>query len=146
VGEVPIDRALVERLVATHYPKLRREPVREVRSTGTVNAIYRLGDTHYARLPRLGEWAAALRREVEWLPRLAPHLTLHVPEPVSSAGCSAPPAVPRCRAALDLDDATWARGRAYALHQAALIIPYYRTSNPAFTALAERTVEQIIRG
>ena len=26
-----------------------------------------------------------------------------------------------------------------------LIIPYYRESNPAFTALAERTVEQLAR-
>ena len=49
------------------------------------------------------------------------------------------------RAALDADDATWARARGYALHQAAMIIPYYRESNPAFTALAERTVEQLTR-
>lgn len=44
------------------------------------------------------------------------------------------------------DDGTWERARGYALHQAALIIPYHRTSNPGFTALAERTVEQVIRG
>ncbi len=49
------------------------------------------------------------------------------------------------RSALEVDDATWERARGYALHQAALIIPYYRESNPAFTALAERTVEQITR-
>ena len=33
--------------------------------------------------------------------------------------------------------------RGIALHQATMIIPYYRESNPAFTALAERTVEQL---
>ena len=47
------------------------------------------------------------------------------------------------RAALEVDDATWERARGIALHQAAMIIPYYRESNPAFTALAERTVEQL---
>jgi len=277
VGEVPIDRALVERLVATQYPELAREPVREVRSIGTVNAIYRVGEEHCARLPRLPEWADALRRECAWLPWLAPRLTLRQPEPVFLgepadeyplpwaifrwlegepygsvwderpeaetlgrfvAGLHALPVpadAPRggraplaelddvTRAALesdasvaawdraleapvwdgvptwahndllapnlltyngaleavidwgslgvgdpaqdlvpawaifsplgrrlfrkqvDVDDGTWERGRGYALHQAALIIPYYRTSNPAFTAMAERTVAEIIR-
>ena len=32
-------------------------PLRAVRSTGTVNAIYRLGDEHYVRLPRLEQYA-----------------------------------------------------------------------------------------
>ncbi|MDA0183900.1 aminoglycoside phosphotransferase family protein [Solirubrobacter phytolaccae] len=277
MGEVPTDRALVERLLAAQYPALRGEPVRAVRSTGTVNAIYRVGEEHYARLPRMPEWAAALRQECEWLPRLAAQLTLRVPEPVflgepddgyplpwavfrwlegepygevddelaaaralagfvrelhaipvsdgvprggrpplrevdeitraaletdvaraaweraletppwdgervwahndllrpnllvrggrlhavidwGSAGASDPaldlipawavfdaPGRAAYRSALEVDDATWERARGYALHQAALIIPYYRETNPAFTALALRTVEQLIR-
>ena len=48
------------------------------------------------------------------------------------------------RRALDPDDGTWERARAYALHQALLIIPYYAETNPAFVALARRTVEQIL--
>jgi len=48
------------------------------------------------------------------------------------------------REALRSDDATWARGRGIALHQAAMIIPYYAETNPAFVALARRTIEQII--
>ncbi len=47
------------------------------------------------------------------------------------------------RAALRPDDATWARGRGIALHQAAMIIPYYAETNPAFVELARRTIEQI---
>jgi hypothetical protein len=31
-----------------------------------------------------------------------------------------------------------------ALHQAALIIPYYAVTNPDFVALAKRTVEEIL--
>jgi aminoglycoside phosphotransferase (APT) family kinase protein len=46
-------------------------------------------------------------------------------------------------AALEVDDGTWNRARGYALHQAALIIPYYAESNPGFVAVAKRTVEEI---
>jgi hypothetical protein len=82
-GEAVIDVALVRRLVAAQFPDLTSLPVREVRSTGTVNAIYRLGDRLCARLPRLERYAESLEREWRWLPDLAPGLTLRVPEPVS---------------------------------------------------------------
>jgi len=42
------------------------------------------------------------------------------------------------------DDGAWARGRGIALHQAAMIIPYYTETNPAFVELARRTIEQIL--
>jgi len=48
------------------------------------------------------------------------------------------------RGALDVDDGTWNRARGFALHQAALIIPYYGATNPGFVAPAKRTVEEII--
>ena len=56
-----------------------------------------------------------------------------------------PPGRDAYRAALAVDDGTWERARGYALHQAALIIPYYRVTNPDFVTLARRTVEQIVR-
>jgi aminoglycoside phosphotransferase (APT) family kinase protein len=81
-GEVDIDARLVRRLVATQFPRFRGLPVRAARSTGTVNAIYRLGDRLCVRLPRVAEWADDLEKEWEWLPRLAPRVSLRVPEPV----------------------------------------------------------------
>ena len=48
------------------------------------------------------------------------------------------------RAGLDVDDGTWRRARGYALHQAALIIPYYTKTNPEFAAQAARTVREVI--
>jgi len=48
------------------------------------------------------------------------------------------------RDVLDVEDGTWNRARGYALHQAAMIIPYYRNTNPAFVSLAKRTVEQVL--
>ena len=48
------------------------------------------------------------------------------------------------RCAIEADDDTWNRARGYALHQAALIIPYYLETNPGFATLAKRTVEQVL--
>ena len=283
-GEVGIDAGLVRRLVAAQFPQLAGLPVSAVRSTGTVNAIYRLGGQLCARLPRVRSYAADLEDEWHWLPRLAPHLPLRVPEPVAwgrpAGGYPFPWAIyrwidglpyadelvaderqaaadlarfvaglrtidpagaPRAgrkplreldastrraidasrdvidsgaataaweralrapawrgtpvwihadllrpnllvvggrlravidfgaagigdpaadviaawsvlgpagretfRAALGVDDGTWNRARGFALHQAALIIPYYPETNPGFVALAKRTVEEIL--
>ena len=51
---------------------------------------------------------------------------------------------PVYRAALEVDDGTWERARGYALHQAAMIIPYYAQTNPGFVTLARRTVEEVL--
>jgi aminoglycoside phosphotransferase (APT) family kinase protein len=80
--EVDIDIDLAHRLVAEQFPHLSGLPMTEFNSTGTVNAIYRLGDELCVRLPRVQRWAAGLERECKWLPLLAPSLTLQVPEPV----------------------------------------------------------------
>ena len=82
-GEVAIDEELVRRLVAAQFPHLADLPIRAVRSTGTVNAIYRLGNHLCARLPRVAAWAESVEQEVAWLPKLAPRLSLRVPEPVA---------------------------------------------------------------
>ena len=48
------------------------------------------------------------------------------------------------RDALAVDDGTWERARGYALHQAALIIPYYTETNPAFVVHAQRTIAELL--
>ena len=81
--EVAIDRSLVQRLLDEQFPALARQPLRLVHSTGTVNALYRLGDGLAVRLARVPDWADSLHREWKWLPRLAPHLPLAIPQPVA---------------------------------------------------------------
>jgi hypothetical protein len=49
--EVDISADLVRRLVADQFPLLNDHRVTEFESTGTVNAIYRLGNELYVRLP-----------------------------------------------------------------------------------------------
>jgi hypothetical protein len=48
------------------------------------------------------------------------------------------------RAALEVDDGTWERARGFALHQAALIVPYYGETNPGFVASARRTIGEVL--
>lgn len=48
------------------------------------------------------------------------------------------------RAALDVDDATWARGRGWALSIALIALPYYWDTNPGFAAVARRTLDEVL--
>jgi aminoglycoside phosphotransferase (APT) family kinase protein len=48
------------------------------------------------------------------------------------------------RAAVGADDATWARGRGWALCFALVALPYYRTSNPALAGVARRTIGEVL--
>src|SRR5438045_2567318 len=81
--EVDTDVSLVGRLLATQFPQWADLPIRPVRSAGTDNAIYRLGDALAVRLPRI-HWAVGqVDKEQQWLPRLAPLLPLAIPVPLA---------------------------------------------------------------
>lgn len=275
---------MFNRILMTWRRRLASLPVSAVQSTGTVNAIYRLGHHLCARLPRVRKYAGDLEDELRWLPWLAPQLSLRVPEPVATGHPAGgypfpwaiyrwidgqpyadglvederqaatdlaqfvaelraidPAGAPRAgrrplrelddatrtaiessrsvidgdavaaawertleapawegtpvwihtdllrpnllagggrlsavidfggagigdpaadviaawsvfgpagretfRGVLDVDDGTWNRARGFALHQAAMIIPYYPETNPGFVALAKRTVDEVL--
>jgi aminoglycoside phosphotransferase (APT) family kinase protein len=48
------------------------------------------------------------------------------------------------RDSVAVDDATWMRGRGWALSIALIILPYYQNTNPEFVALATHMVEQVL--
>ena len=79
VDEVDIDARLVGRLIATQFPAWADLPLRAIRSAGTVNAIYRLGDEMSVQLPRVASWAHEPERDHRWLRRFAPLLPLAAP-------------------------------------------------------------------
>ena len=81
--EVLTDVPLVRRLLAEQFPEWAELSLERVPSSGTDNALYRLGDDMVVRLPRI-DWAVAgLQRELEWLPKLAPLLPVSVPVPLA---------------------------------------------------------------
>jgi aminoglycoside phosphotransferase (APT) family kinase protein len=79
-AQVDSDERLVEHLLRDQFPEWAGLPVRRLPSDGTDNAMYRLGDDLVARLPLI-DWAVPqIEKERAWLPRLAPHLPLTIPE------------------------------------------------------------------
>ena len=54
------------------------------------------------------------------------------------------PAREAYRAALGVDDATWARGRGWALSVALLQLPYYQYSNPVLAANSRQTIAAVL--
>lgn len=91
-GEVAIDEALVRSLVDQQFPELAGGSIVSVEPWGTDNAIWRLGDDLVLRLPRI-YWAnEQADHEARWLPMLAPHVPVAVPEPIAvgQPGCGYP--------------------------------------------------------
>jgi aminoglycoside phosphotransferase (APT) family kinase protein len=48
------------------------------------------------------------------------------------------------RAALPFDDATWTRGRGWALSWALIVLPYYQHTNPGLCRIAEYTINKVL--
>jgi aminoglycoside phosphotransferase (APT) family kinase protein len=81
--EVHTDAALVRRLLEQQFPQWAALPIERVQSSGTDNALYRLGDELVVRLPRI-RWAiGAIAKECRWLPELAAALPIAIPVPLA---------------------------------------------------------------
>src|SRR5437016_5346567 len=81
--EVSTDSGLVRRLIASQFPHWADLPIERLKSSGTDNALYRLGDDMLVRLPRIYWAVGQVEKEQLWLPRLAPHLSLVIPVPLA---------------------------------------------------------------
>ncbi|MFG1871657.1 aminoglycoside phosphotransferase family protein [Micromonospora arborensis] len=84
--QVDVTVDVVAALVAEQFPQWRALPVRPLASTGTVNALFRVGTEIVLRFPLLPtadpELRAELRQEQEYAALLAAHLPVAVPEPL----------------------------------------------------------------
>jgi len=80
--ELEVDIELVARLVAKQFPKWSKLPLKRVVSSGTNNALFKLGATMAVRLPRIQNAVQHIDTERTWLPKLAPHLPVAVPLPL----------------------------------------------------------------
>ena len=81
--EVVTDAALVRRLLRAQFPEWSKLRIERVASSGTDNALYRLGADMVVRLARIGWAVDAIEKERSWLPVLAPHLPVEVPLPLA---------------------------------------------------------------
>lgn len=68
--EVNTDISLVARLLKAQFAHWADLPIEPVDSSGTDNAIYRLGDDMVVRLPRIQRATQQMDKQHAWLPRL----------------------------------------------------------------------------
>jgi aminoglycoside phosphotransferase (APT) family kinase protein len=88
-GQLQVDAQTVRRLVEVQFPQWRGLPVTELRTPGTVNAIFRIGDDLAARFPLVGDDPARVRAslaaEAAAARELAEVATVPIPQPVAIA-------------------------------------------------------------
>lgn len=156
-AEVKVDAGLVRRLLAAQFPQWADLPVQAVPGAGRDNVIYRLGGDLAVRLPRRLIGAEQVAGQHRWLPVLAGRLPLAIPvvdfgllgvgDPavdlmVAWTFLSAP-ARDAFRRALPADDATWERGRGWAL-DLGLRCDAYSADNPLLGEIGKYTVSQVL--
>lgn len=78
--ERSVSAAQAAALIAAGFPALRGAPVEELAS-GWDNVVFLVGGEWIFRFPRRAQALPGVRREIEVLPELAPHLPLPVPVP-----------------------------------------------------------------
>lgn len=77
-----IDHELVEALIGEQFPQWADLPVAQLIPGGWDNRTFRLGDALSVRLPSSEAYVLQVEKEQRWLPALAPHLPVAIPEPV----------------------------------------------------------------
>ena len=86
-NQLDISPDVVQTLLDRQFPQWRSLPVRHVAATGTVNAIFRIGDLYAARFPLKAGDADAVRRSLEAEAKAAAELAgrtrFQTPEPVA---------------------------------------------------------------
>ncbi|MER5432505.1 aminoglycoside phosphotransferase family protein [Streptomyces sp. NPDC002588] len=80
--ELDVDAPLVSRLVAAQFPRWAGLPVERLVSSGTENAMFRLGTDKVVRLPRHPGAVESVAHEQRWLARLGPSLRVPAPVPL----------------------------------------------------------------
>src|SRR3990167_3417655 len=85
-NELEIKEHLVHSLIESQCPQWAHLPLQTIASSGTDNALFRLGNPYVVRLPRI-EWEPgsinkSLNKEYEWLPKIARFLKIPISEPV----------------------------------------------------------------
>lgn len=81
--EVHIDASLARTLLSEQHPAFSSLPLRRVEPGGTDNVVFRLGNDLALRLPLRPSAVSGVQKEIRWLPFLAPHLSLDVPDIVA---------------------------------------------------------------
>jgi aminoglycoside phosphotransferase (APT) family kinase protein len=78
-NELPIDHALVRRLIDNQFPQYSTLPLSQLGASGSTNILFRLGDEYLVRLPRQPESGASVKKEQRWLAMFKDRLPVEIP-------------------------------------------------------------------
>ncbi|WP_336645528.1 aminoglycoside phosphotransferase family protein [Microbacterium sp. USHLN186] len=78
-SRVAIDEALAQKLVREQFPQWAALPLRAIADAGNDHRMFRLGEALVVRLPAAAAYVPQVRKEQQWLPRLAPQLPWPIP-------------------------------------------------------------------
>ena len=78
-----VNQGLVERLIASQFPRWAGLPIRSVENDGWDNRTFRLGEEMSVRLPSAECYAGQVEKERAWLSKLAPLVPLAIPMPLA---------------------------------------------------------------
>lgn len=78
-----IEVELVRKMIAAQFPEFAHLPIQAVKNGGHDNRTFHLGDELLIRMPSGKAYEAQVEKESEWLPKLAPQLSLPITEPVA---------------------------------------------------------------
>lgn len=86
--ELDITPDLAHKLIKEQFPEYSHLPITSVEKQGHDNRTYRLGTDLLIRMPTAESYALKVPTEQDLLPRLARHLTLHIPVPIKMGAAS----------------------------------------------------------
>ncbi len=85
-NEFEIDDILVRDLIKKQAPQWSDLSLRRVQSSGTDNALFRLGNDYIVRLPRVEQVPGCVHKSIDkeykWISQIAQHLSTPISEPV----------------------------------------------------------------
>lgn len=81
--KISIDLKTVTKLIDTQFPQWSELPITSVKQSGWDNYSFRLGNNMLIRIPSHNDYAASVKKEQRWLPFLASHLSLQIPNPIA---------------------------------------------------------------
>jgi len=79
--EIPV--SLAEKLIKDQFPQWAELPIRPVELSGWDNRTFHLGDEMSIRLPSAERYIHQVKKEQEWLPKLATQLSVPISKPIA---------------------------------------------------------------
>ncbi|MDO8953640.1 MAG: aminoglycoside phosphotransferase family protein [Gammaproteobacteria bacterium] len=81
--KLEITTQIVTTLIAEQFPQFAHLQIKPVDHGGNDNRTFRLGNEMSIRLPSAEEYVSQVQKEQKWLPKIASHLPLPIPQPIA---------------------------------------------------------------